>query len=471
MSDAKATSLAKNTIVIGIGTFLSKVISFFIVPLFSRWLSIADYGLFDLCNTMISLIVPIATISCGESLFRFLLDKDNKRGKIETITNAAIIYAAGLFVGICVAIPLCKYLLSLALLPAFVFYLVADTLYNYTAALLRGLKDTKGYALVGVYYILILALISFGLVRIAGLGLKGLVFSYGISFFLSACIGLYRCHLIQYIDFKMTNGLEIRRLLNYSLPNTPNSISWWIMQASDRTVVASILGTSFNGIYAVANYIPAICTTFFNAFHLSWQQDISERINKGNPTPYINKVLNDSSLIIISICNCVLCGSFLAFRFLFSSSYSGAYQHAAILVFAILLSFTSQFFGGILVGMKNTKALGSSTIFAATVNLLIDIVFIRSIGLYAASLSTLACYFVLFLERIYIIRKSFKIRFERQTILLFFIFLYFFFTYYINRPIIRYFNLGLSILIFVWINRHILQNIFNSVTKRISRRN
>lgn len=471
MSDTKGASLVKNTFVIGIGIFLSKVISFFVVPLFSRWLSVDDYGLFDLSNTMISLIVPIATVSCGESLFRFLIDKKTNKEKTETITNAAIIYIVGLLVGIGVAIPLCRYLLSLDLLPAFVFYLIADTLYNYTAALLRGLKDTKGYALLGVYYILILAITSFGLVRIIGLGLTGLILSYGISFFISASIGMFRSRFVKYINPKTINESEIKGLLKYSLPNTPNSISWWIMQASDRTVVASVLGTSFNGIYAVANYIPAICTTFFNAFHLSWQQDISEKINDGDPTPYINKVLNDSSLIIVSICNCVLCGSFLVFRFLFTSSYIGAYQHAAILVFASLLSFISQFLGGILVGMKNTKALGLSTVIAAVVNLLIDIACIHSIGLYAASLSTLACYFVLFMERVIIIRRSFKIQFERKTILMFFVFLYFFITYYINHPIITYVNLVLSILLFAIINKHFLQRMLNRVVAKVNRRN
>ena len=41
-------SLAKNTILLSIGTFMTKGLSFIMVPIFSRWLSTEDYGTFDL---------------------------------------------------------------------------------------------------------------------------------------------------------------------------------------------------------------------------------------------------------------------------------------------------------------------------------------------------------------------------------------------------------------------------------------
>ena len=58
----KKTSLMKNTLLLSIGTMMTKGINLLMIPLFSRWLSTEDYGMFDLFVTYVSLLIPF--ISC-----------------------------------------------------------------------------------------------------------------------------------------------------------------------------------------------------------------------------------------------------------------------------------------------------------------------------------------------------------------------------------------------------------------------
>lgn len=68
--------LVKNTAILAVGTMFSSVFPFFLVPIFSAWLSSEDYGTYDVYLTYITLLIPIVTLACGEAAFRFLLEKE-----------------------------------------------------------------------------------------------------------------------------------------------------------------------------------------------------------------------------------------------------------------------------------------------------------------------------------------------------------------------------------------------------------
>ena len=97
----KGKRLIKNTFIVGLGSIASKGIIFLMAPLFSRWLSVEDYGSFDLITTYVSLFLPFCTLSIAEAVFRFLLD-DIKESNKKKIVSSGIFVA---FAGYCVFLP------------------------------------------------------------------------------------------------------------------------------------------------------------------------------------------------------------------------------------------------------------------------------------------------------------------------------------------------------------------------------
>lgn len=77
----KKTSLMKNTLLLSIGTMMTKGINLLMIPLFSRWLSTEDYGMFDLFVTYVSLLIPFISLSSADAFFRFSVDTDNEEEK------------------------------------------------------------------------------------------------------------------------------------------------------------------------------------------------------------------------------------------------------------------------------------------------------------------------------------------------------------------------------------------------------
>ena len=87
-----------------------------------------------------------------------------------------------------------------------------------------------------------------------------------------------------------------------------------------------------------------------------------------------------------------------------------------ILYIAVLFATISSYLGGIYIAHMKTKEIGITTTLAAGTNFLINILFVKRIGIYAASLSTLISYLWLSVYRMYDVQKFQKIRFNYPRI-------------------------------------------------------
>jgi O-antigen/teichoic acid export membrane protein len=85
--------LFKNIGLLTISNFGSKILVFFLVPLYTRVLSTAEYGSYDIVITTINLLLPILTLSISESVMRFTLDKNNDPKETFTIGLKIVIRA------------------------------------------------------------------------------------------------------------------------------------------------------------------------------------------------------------------------------------------------------------------------------------------------------------------------------------------------------------------------------------------
>ena len=75
----KYGALIKDLFFFTISTFIPKAISFFLVPLYTNYLTTAEYGIADLVSTTVSLLVPILTLDINDAVMRYTIeDKDDK---------------------------------------------------------------------------------------------------------------------------------------------------------------------------------------------------------------------------------------------------------------------------------------------------------------------------------------------------------------------------------------------------------
>ena len=85
---SREKNLAKNTLILSFGTFLPKFASLITLPIITAGLSKAEYGTYELINTLVSLFLPVVTLQIQAAAFRFLIDcRADEEKKKEIISN------------------------------------------------------------------------------------------------------------------------------------------------------------------------------------------------------------------------------------------------------------------------------------------------------------------------------------------------------------------------------------------------
>lgn len=456
-------SLTKNTLMLSVSTLLNKGLLFVMVPLFSRWLTVEEYGSYDVLATYVSLLIPIVTLASSNAVFRLSAEHDEQSFKRFYISNGLLIIAINLIISIFI-ISVLSVLFGWKNYVAFLLLMTGEVLDNYFQGYLRAIKKLHIYALSRTITVVFSAIMVTFLVRILHLGLDGILLGYAFGFYISNIIIILITKYWNYFSFKAFSLSGSKDLITYSYALIPNDISWWVINVSDRTIIHIALGAMANGIYAIAYKVPNLCSAIFGTFNLSWQEAVIDSMDAKDQERYFNSIYNMVIATLISLCAGILSCNFLLFNYIFDAKYSDSRLYSPILVTAIIFSILAQFFGGIQIGLKRPKANGITTIIGAGINLMVHLSLVWFVGLYAAAFSTLAANMTVSWLRKKMLEKDFKFNISRRNILFGVCYLYFAAAAFLDPPLpLGVFNIFLASVLFVYINKNFVMKILNKI--------
>lgn len=410
--------LAKNTLIISIGTFLPKLASFITLPILTGYLTQVEYGTYDLITILVSLLLPAATLQIQTAAFRFLIDvRDNEIDIKEIITNITVFIAPTSLIAL-VVLYFCLFGHSVIIRLFICLYFLVDIVVNTTRQICRGLNNNLDYSISAILSALGKMVFAVICVRYLRLGLLGTVISLFVSSLFSLIYLLAKTKLYQYIDFRYFNMDKLKEMLKYSWPMVPNSMSAWIMRVSDRFVITIFMGVSANAVYSVANKIPSLLTLAQNTFTMAWQENASIVSKDKDASEYYSSMFRMMFDLMAGFFGLLIAATPVLFKILIRGNYADAYYQIPILFLGMFFLSISTFLGGIYVAYKESKSVGITTIVAAACNLILDLATIKWIGLYAASGSTLMSYIFLFIYRIIDIQKIVRVKYNRKHIIL-----------------------------------------------------
>ena len=80
--------LFNDSIVFAIGSFGSKLITFFLVGFYTYYLSKSEYGTADLLINSVNILLPVVSLSVSEGVLRFVLDSKDTLEKVSWLRTA-----------------------------------------------------------------------------------------------------------------------------------------------------------------------------------------------------------------------------------------------------------------------------------------------------------------------------------------------------------------------------------------------
>ena len=468
---SREKELVKSTAVIGLGKLLPRFVSLITLPILTACFTKSQYGSYDLITTMVALLMPFATLQIQAAAFRFLIEcRKDHVGSSEIISNIYMVVVPVSFVvsvGVFIFMPEMDAPTRFAV----AVYFFLDSIEITAAQIARGLGKTKVFAVSSIVLSVVNGLGIVAALKMIDSGLLGVVWSLALANAVAFIYLSIRTRIWTFIKLNMVSKSKLKELLSYSWPIVPNALSNWILKLSDRLVITGFMGVEANAVYAVANKIPNLLSIAHTVLIMAWQENASIAVKDQDASEYYTKMFDKILRMMAGATALLIAFTPVLFALLIKGDYDDAYVQMPILVLAMFFYVMSAFQGGIYVAHKKTKSIGVTTILAALINLLIDLIFVNLIGITAGSISTLVAYMFLYFYRMYDLRKfqPMKINVRTQVICLAIIvgmlFLCFLRIWYLDAI-----NMALGIVVFCVMNKDLILTVMKKMKKMFRRR-
>lgn len=415
----KTSHLLKTTAILSIGRLVSHAATFLTIPIYTFYLSAAEYGGIDLLLVYTSLLLPLATMRLEASVFRFIA---GARAGEEMDAAAVLRYVLSrigigiLFLGVVATIAQLVFSVPYAV---YAWALLAVQAYNavmmeYVRAAGRSGAYTVANSLAGVWLLAVTAVCVMGL----QMGVNG-----ALAAIMSAQLvaSLFCSWQIWRTRGVVSNGglsrTARRQLLSFSAPLVASALSWWAINASDKTIIAFMLGAAANGIYAVAGKFAAVLMVLFPIFGMALTESAVLHINAKDKDAFFSGVFRGALRVSFSLALLLIAGLGVALPLLIDPAFMEARHFLPILIGATFFNNITGLYSAIYIAKKMTRQIMNMSLIIAAMNIVLNLLFIGSVGLYAAAGSTLVAYAVMAVWRHLEIRRIIAVQYRMGALL------------------------------------------------------
>ncbi|MDI9217004.1 oligosaccharide flippase family protein [Clostridium tertium] len=462
---SKEKQLVKNTLIYAIGNFGSKLLTFLLLPIYTKYLLKSEYGYFDLIVNTVSLLMPIISFQVMDGIYRFILVEEDKDEQKKYISNGVLIVIRNILLFTIVYV-IAAFVFKMQNSVLIYLYLITTIFYTLWAQITRGLKKNLDYSIAGV--IITIVTLSLNIIFIVKFNFRvnGLIVSYIIANLIAIIYLEYKVRIVNLVKLSLKENTIKNKLNKYSIPLIPNTMSWWMMNVSDRYMITYFLDASVNGLYAMANKFSSIIVIINSFFSLAWQESAILEYNKNDRDEYYTRMFNVYMKLQFTGMLVLLPLTRLVFNILIKGEYVEGYRLVPILYMASIFSAFSVFYGTGYLSVNDTKGSFYTTIIGALLNIFINIFTIPVLGIYGAGVSTLLSYLVVWILRVIQTKKYFKINIDKKSFsVLLILNIIFSILYYIPSLKLQLLIMIVSIVIFIIYNKELVKKILNLLTK------
>jgi len=393
---------------IGITNFIVGLSTLILLPILTKTLPIEEYGTYVQITVTIGLIPGVVMLGLPYTMVRFLAAAKSREEIQEgyysivgiTIVTAGVA-ALALFL---LAEPIAGALfdgqvLITQILAAVVFLECMNGLqYNY----FRTFQQIKRYSGL-TFFKTCLQLVLVGALVLAGYGILGAT----VGLFVSSLVLFIAMDaiIISEIGIAIPKFTHLREYLAFGLPTVPGNLSSWVVNSSDRYVIALFLGTAYVGYYSPGYTVGNIVSMFIAPLSFMLPAVLSKHYDEGNIKD-VKTVLSYSMKYFLALAIPSVVGLSLLSKPLLTilSTPEIAEQGYLITPFLALCGLLFGLFAiitQILVLEKKTNITGVIWIVAAVLNFGLNIIFVPRIGIIGAAATTLVAYSLAFALSMY----------------------------------------------------------------------
>ena len=375
--DNRKTTIIKNTVLLGIGSFSTKLLSFIMVPLYTYYISPKEYGQVDIYITILSMLYIVISLQSIESSFRFIQDCKDEEDKSIALTNAFFISLVGILFFSLIMI-IIEMRIDFEYTTIFILYTTTAIWYNLFLHTIRAMKQMVVFTAVGIVSTFIQFAANIYFVVSISLGNVSLLISPIITNIICLILLFYKTNILKYVNLNKVSISEIKRHLHYSLPLIPNSIGIWLMSSIGRIILLYYYGEEEVGLLAFTLKFPLLLESLSSIFFLAWQVSAISEYDSEDRDEFATDIFNQFSIFLLSTILVLLPMIKITIFYLMGESYIKSWIYVPIFLIGLIFHSFAQFFSMGFLGAKKTKGMFYSVAIANIVFLLIGFVLANS---------------------------------------------------------------------------------------------
>jgi len=410
--------LSKHSLIYGLGVAASQVVGFFLLPLYTRYLTPTDYGVLEIFRVSQGILAIIFVMGLGSALFMSYFSYDDEQNR-KTVVSTTLIFLT--------AISLCFTLILMTVASnfsslffdsaqyAFYFRIIFLTLFFDSAimiplAVFRAREESKKYAVISLARFLVAMGLNVFFIVVLERGVLGILESGLITAGLLYCILIPS--IIRRTGFRFSRS-DLKGMLSFGLPLVPAGLAAWIMTMADRYFLQFLSTPTELGLYSLGyKFGMVIQGLIVGPFSLAWAPFLWSTVKEKNAKEVYSSVLTYFSLVAVFVALGLSVLSQEVLLIMATPPFYGAYKVIPLIALSYVL------YGGYFIlaaGLsleKKTKYLPFIVGAGAAMNLGLNYLLIPSYGMMGAAVATVISYLMLPIGSYFVSRHYYPIKYE-----------------------------------------------------------
>ncbi len=377
-------------------SIVSKLIAVVLLPLYTRYLTPADYGAAEVMFAAIITASIVVRLGLIEALLRFYYKDDEDPARVVASSFAALFWlaTAATLVLLPFAKPISEALLDQSdpdLARIAIGGLWVSTMFEYLLTLFRLEERARAFFVTTLLSVISAIGLTVILVVGAGEGARGLLLGSYISgaAFVLGLIWVHRRRLS--LRFKRP---LLRRLMRFGLPTMPAELSLYLLNFVDRIIIVRSAGLAEAGLYSLAVKFAQGVNVLVRGFQLAWPP-LAYSIRDDDEARRAYAVV---VTLFVAGCSFVVAGMWLLSRWivraLAAPEFFGSYKAIGLIATAVTLYALYMVLVVILGRTGRTEFNFPAAAAALATNIVLNLILVPSLGIVGAGLALVASYLV-----------------------------------------------------------------------------
>lgn len=415
----------KQTIIYSLGNLSSKVIGFILLPLYTGYLSLSEYGVLAILEATSQILIGIFGFNLTTSMMRWCASEKliNEQKRIISSTLFSSTFIAILFsmVSIPYSLEISNLIFDSVKYENYITILLLSVSFgvisNVPLEVIRFREKAGFYVFLTATKFLIIVLLNIYFIVYKNLGVEGIILSQLIGYIFVIVFSFP--FLIKNMNFSFSTKI-IGEMFKFGFPLVFSTSALLALSLGDRYIIKYFMDEASVGIYSLGHKVASVINVFIlQSFQVGFLPIAYKKFNDTDATRYFSKIA--TYLVLVLVLFALILSLFskeVIELFSLKSDYWIAYTVVPFVSLAFVFKGMQYIFSLPFHFVKKTNFIAYIVTSTAFINISLNIFFVPIFGYIAASIVMVISYFMMSVLYFMFAKKHYFIPFELKKIVM-----------------------------------------------------